>query len=357
MSLQAARERRGALVGPPALRPVLQVDDDHRLVLAASADHREARDREDASDLRDLEEQVDGAERHVSRAVARRALGHLHRGEDDALVLLGEERRLCRAKHLDRQQDREDEERESEEDARREPLRELDEKSLERVDRPVEPRERTVLVGPRLVEYERAERRRERKRAHGREADRGGERDGELLVDASRDTAHEADWDEDAEKDKRRRDDGGRHVAHRLDRRLLRVEAARLDEELHALHDDDAVVYYDADREDESEQREDVDRVAEEGHQDERRGKRHGDREARNQRRAQVLQEQVADEHDESERDEERVHDLVDARAHVVRRVVGDDPLEVVGERLLELRHRLAYRLHSRDGVRSRLLL
>ena len=54
---------------------------------------------------------------------------------------------------------------------------------------------------------------------------------------------------------------------------------------------------------------------------------------------------------------EEREDDFVDARAHVVRRVVGYDPLEVVRERLLELRHRLAYRLHRRDGVRARLLL
>ena len=144
---------------------------------------------------------------------------------------------------------------------------------------------------------------------------------------------------------------------HRLDRRLARVQPARLDEELHALDDDDAVVHDDADRQHEPEERERVDRVAEEGHQDERGAERDGDREAGDERRAPVLQEDVAHEDDESERDEERLDDLLDAHAHVLRRVVGHRPFEVVRERLRLSAHLVVDPVHRRDRIRARLLL
>ena len=160
--LDALPHRRGRLVGEPALAPVLEVDDDHRLVFAAPAHHRKARDREDALDFVHREERLDGAERHVAGAVAGGAFRHVHGNEDDALVFVRQERRLRGAERLEDEKDNEDEKREREKYPPREPLRELHEKALERVERPVEPRERAVPVGTGLVEEQRAEGRRER---------------------------------------------------------------------------------------------------------------------------------------------------------------------------------------------------
>ncbi len=214
-----------------------------------------------------------------------------------------------------------------------------------------------MLERARLAQDERAQRRRERESAHRGEAYRRRKRHGELLVDAPGDAAHESDRHEDAEQHERGRDDGARHVAHRLDGSLLRVVATRLDKELHALHHDDAVVHHHADREHQAEEREDVDRVAKKRHQDEGGAERDWDREARDERRAPVLQEEVAYEHHEAEGDAERHHDLLDAHAHIVRGVVGRDPFQVVGERLREAVHLLVYLVHRGDGVRAGLLL
>ena len=192
-------QRRKALRRLGALAPALEVHDEHGKVLAAPGDHAPAGDRKDARHLGDLAQLLHGAQRDVARAVARRALGHVHRAEDHALVLVRQERGLGVHEEARREEDREHEQHGGEEDAAREPLRRRHEEALEALDAPVEPRKRAVLERPRLVEEERAEGRRECERAHGREAHGGGERDGELLVDAPRDAAHEPDRHEDAE--------------------------------------------------------------------------------------------------------------------------------------------------------------
>ena len=269
-TLYLANEHCGVLFRQRTLVPALEVDDKRGLVLAASADHAPACDGEDALHLWQRAQQVDGAQGGIAAAVARGALGHLHRGEDDALVLVRKERGLRLGEERDCHEDGQQKEDAREEDAACEPLRGRDEQSLEFLYGPVEPGERAVLVRTRLAQDERAESRRERERAQRGEAHRRGKRHGELLVDAAGDAAHEADGHEDAQEHERRGDDGARHVAHRLDRRLLRVELACLDEELHARDHDDAVVHHHADCEHQPEQREDVDRVAENGHEDER---------------------------------------------------------------------------------------
>ena len=355
--LDPADEYRRVLLRERALVPALEVDDERSLVLAAPADHAPAGDGNDARDLRKLAQELHRPQRRVAAAVAGGALRHLHRGEDDALVLVGEEGRLRLHEERDRKQYRQQQQHSREEYAACEPLGGYDEEPLDAVHEPVEPRKRAMLERARLAQQERAQRGRKRKRAQGGEADRRGKRDGELLVDAPCDSTHEADRHEDSEEDERRRYDRARDVAHRLDRGLLRVEPPRLDEELHALHDDDAVVDYDAYREDEPEQGQDVDGVAEEGHEDERRAKRDGNRQDRYERRTPVLQEEVADKHDEAEGYEEREDNLLHAHAHVVGGVVWGHPLEVVGEGLCEVLHLLVDLVHRRDCVRAGLLL
>ena len=260
--LDASDERGGVLLWQRTLVPALEVDDESRLVLAAAADHAPPGDGQHAFHLRQLTQHLHAAKRDVARAVARGAFRHLHRREYDALVFVGEERGLRLHEERDRAKYRKNEQHAGEKDSTREPLCRGDEEPLELLDRPVEPRQRTVPVRIGLAKKQRAERGGEGKRAYGGEADSRRKRHGELLVDATRDAAHEADRNEDAEQHERRCYDSARHVAHRLYRRLPGVQSARFDEELDAFHDDDAVVHYDADRENQSEQREDVYRVS-----------------------------------------------------------------------------------------------
>ena len=218
-------------------------------------------------------------------------------------------------------------------------------------DRIEEPEEDELLpVGGPVPEEHGAEGGREGERADRGEDHRRGERDGELLVDLAREAAEEGDGHEDAEQHERGGDHGARHVLHRLDGGLLRVEAL-LHERLDALHHHNRVVHHGADREDESEQREDVDGVAECRHEGEGGEERDGDRDHGHERGAQVLEEDPADERDEGEREEEREDDLLQARAHVVRGVVGDEPLEVAGEAGLKAFHLLADEVHRADRV------
>ena len=287
----------------------------------------------------------------------RHALGQFDRAENHALVFLRQERRARTHERLHRQEHRQRQQHSSQQQPRRKKLRTPYEKALEVVDRPVEPRQRPVLVRPRLVEQKRAQRRRERERADRRKTHSRRQRHRELLVDAPRDAAHKADRHEDAQQHERRGDDRAGHVAHRLNSRLLGVEPARLDQKLHALDDDDAVVHHHADGEHEAEQRQDVDRVAHDRHEDEGRAQRNRNRQARNQRRAPVLEEDVAHEHHEGEGDRQGGYDLADTAPDVIGRVVGDGVIHIVGKFRLQALKFGNERIHRGNGVRARLLV
>ena len=105
-----------------------------------------------------------------------------------------------------------------------------------------------------------------------------------------------------------------------------------LDVVLDRLHDDDGIVHDEADRENEAEEGERVDREAEHRKDDERadEGDRHGQQ--GNERRPPPLQEQEDDDDDEDDRLEQRVLDLLDALGDRYGRVEGDDVLEIVRE-------------------------
>ena len=73
------------------------------------------------------------------------------------------------------------------------------------------------------------------------------------------------------------------------------------------LQHDDRVVHHDADGQRQREQRQIVDREAEKVHHGERRDDRSRDGDGRDDRRAEVAQEDEDDDHDEDRRDDERV--------------------------------------------------
>ena len=199
----------------------------------------------------------------------------------------------------------------------------------------------------------RAHHRRHRQRDDEREADRESDGDGELLVNLSRDSRHEGDWDEYGEEDERRRHHRPGDVLHGLYRSGLRVALVAFHKELDAFDDDDGVVDDRTYNEDESEERKCVDGVADREQRGECAEQRDRYCDRRDERRAPVLKEEVADEYDERERHEERYDDFLNRLLNVLGRVVLHFELHVVGQVFADLIHNLADAGHNLKGVRA----
>ena len=95
---------------------------------------------------------------------------------------------------------------------------------------------------------------------------------------------------------------------------------------LDVFDDDDRVVHHDADRQHQSEEREQVDRESEHRHPEKRADDRDGHGQRRDERRAPVLQEDVHHDRDQDDREEERELDLVNRRRNERRQVEPDRP-------------------------------
>ena len=128
-------------------------------------------------------------------------------------------------------------------------------------------------------------------------------------------------------------------------------ETAR-DVALDVLDDDDRVVDDDADREHEAEQRQRVQREAEQMHGGERADERHGHGRERNDRRApRAAGTAATTSTTSSSASNERLHDGVDRLAHEHRRVVDDAVVDALREVLRELRHLGAHLVRDLDRV------
>ena len=103
---------------------------------------------------------------------------------------------------------------------------------------------------------------------------------------------------------------------------------------LDRLDHDDRIVHHDADRQHDGEQRDGVRRIADRVQHDERADQADRHRDRRDQRGAQVAEEQVDDEHDQDERLDQRLLHLVDRVGDEGGRVVGDLPCQIVGKAL-----------------------
>ena len=111
----------------------------------------------------------------------------------------------------------------------------------------------------------RAQHRRERARHDAGEEDRGGERDAEFAEELAGIAGHEGEGHE----HRHQGGGGGDHREADLARAVEGGEQRRLpflDAPVHVLDLDDGVVHHDADGEHDGEQRQHVDRCAEEGH-------------------------------------------------------------------------------------------
>ena len=194
---------------------------------------------------------------------------------------------------------------------------------------PAERRElRLAVLGP---EEQPGDRRGERQRVERREEEREDDRQGELVVEPAGEARDERHRDEHRRQDQADRDDRRRDLGHRRPGRLQRPHPA-LEELLDVLHDDDRVVDHQADRQHQPAHRQRVDREPEGGHHRERGDQRDRDRDHRDDRGAEALEEHEHDDQHQHERLDERVPHLGDVLADVEGRVVGDPVFQALRE-------------------------
>ena len=175
-------------------------------------------------------------------------------------------------------------------------------------------------------------------------------RDGKLAVEDTNRARHEGHWNKHGGHEQGDGDDGAADLADYLLHRIVGGQVRfffhlRVD----GLDDDDRVVDDDADRKDEREERDQVDRDPERLHEEERADERHWNRQDRDQGRAPVAQEDEDDERHQHEGLAQRVEDLLDGGIEEARDVVVDFVVHPTGERrLLDL---LELGLHVRNDL------
>ncbi len=126
---------------------------------------------------------------------------------------------------------------------------------------------------------------------------------------------------------------------------------------LDVLDHDDRVVDDHADGQHQSEQREQVDREAQREHAGERRHQGDDDGHAADDRRAEALQEQVDDEHDQHHRLDQRLDHFLDRQPDEVVGVESDHVVHPLREPGFHLLQRLAHSGRYHEAVRARLLV
>ena len=175
-----------------------------------------------------------------------------------------------------------------------------------------------------LLEQRRGQGRGEDQRDEHRQDHRRHHRQRELPVDHAGRSAEERHRQEHRRQYQRDRDQRDGNLVHRFDRRLPRRHLGIFfHQALDVLDHDDRVVDQQADRENEPEQRQRVDREAGEIEHAERAEQHDRDRDRRDQRRAPALQEHEHYDDDEDDGLDERLDDLVDRQLDEVGGVVG----------------------------------
>ena len=181
-----------------------------------------------------------------------------------------------------------------------------------------------------------AECRRQRQRDDARNHHRDGDRHGKLPVEFASESAQEGDRNEHRAQHQHDRDHRPGDLAHRQQRGFARLLAFLVDDALDVLQHHDGIVDHDADREHHAEQRQRIDRIAEQQQADEGAQKRHRHGENGDERRAPVLQEHEHHQHHQQDRLAQRLHHLADRHLDEACGVVGHGIVETFREALLQ---------------------
>ena len=220
------------------------------------------------------------------------------------------------------------------------------------VQQPVERREHARRALGRRLEDVGAEDGREDDRHDGGEHERHAHRHRELHVHHPHHARVVRERQVAGERDERGGDDRAGDLLHRLRRGLLRRQLLAQHERLRVLHHHDRVVHERADHEDEAEHREHVQREPERVEDGERAEERDRNGERGDQRGADVLQEEVRDQHHEGEGDAEREVRLLQEHARERGRVVRQHAHHAGRHALDPLVDFVLHALGGLDGVR-----
>ena len=199
-------------------------------------------------------------------------------------------------------------------------------------------------------------------RAHGgrkrqgddqRDERRAGDGQRELAVELARDAGDEGRGHEHGREHQRDGDERRAHLVHALPGRIAGRQAGG-DIALDVFHHDDGVVHHDADGQHQAEQRQVVEREAEQLHHEEGADQRHRDRRERDDGGAPGLQEQHHHQHDQDDGLEDGRPDGVHRLLDELSGIVDDGVLEAGREALRQVVHRRLHRLRRRQGVGAR---
>ena len=185
-----------------------------------------------------------------------------------------------------------------------------------------------ATVGLRLLvlrlQEDGAKGRRERQGVDGRDQDGDSHRDTKLAVECTTHTTDERHRDEHGRHHQRDGDDSTRDFVHGVDTGRERTLVAHVELGVNGLDNHDGVIDHDGDSQQEGRQRQQVDGESEDPQEEERtyQGDRHGDH--RDQRGAEVLEEDIDDEEHQQQGDEERENHLLDGGVEELRHVLLD---------------------------------
>src|SRR5512135_277245 len=202
------------------------------------------------------------------------------------------------------------------------------------------------------LEDHRAEDRRERQGNDTGEDNGRGHRDAELAVEGADRPGHEGHRDEDGRHHQGDGDDRAADLVDDLHRRPIGREVLLVHLGVHRLDHHDGVVHHDPDRQHQREERDQVDRQAEQQHEEEGADQGHRDRQGRDQRRTPVTEEEEDHQGHQHERLEQGVEHLVDGGLQEGGDVVADLIVHTGRERLrLDLLQLLLDLLDDGGGV------
>ncbi|MNS93646.1 hypothetical protein D3C72_1278310 [compost metagenome] len=190
------------------------------------------------------------------------------------------------------------------------------------------------------LQERRAERRRERQGEEAGEQDRHHHGQAELLVDDADGAREEGHGHEHGRQHQRDADDRAGNLAHRLAGGLLGRQMLFRHDALDILNDDNRVIHQNADGENHGEHGQNVDRETRDIHDGAGAEQRHGHYQCRNDRVADILQENEHHHEDEDDGLEQRVNDLLDRNLDEGAGVIGNFVFQTRREIPRQLLHR-----------------
>ena len=289
-----------------------------------------------------VHQKLDGPVGHLARTLDSRPFGQLQLHGEIALILLRHEALGHQTVH---QPDADQHDAEGGQHAPRVLQRPSNHPAVESVARrqsEIDAAENPVFLFPAFgFEEKRTHHGAERQRHDRRNDHRHGDRNGELAVELARDSRKEAHRDEHGAQHERHGDQGAAQAAHRLFGRLVRRKALLVHDAVHVLDHHDGVVHHDADGENQSQQRQHVEREAEDEHHAEGADQRNGHRHDRDERRAPALERKEDHQNHQQQRFEKRPVDVVDrlgnVGGHVERNLIADSLREIRADLLHDL--------------------